>query len=79
MSLSDLSGVFCQYFTTKQVVAPVFYMLDLRSLHTVWNFRTVKNKYDLTLCQSRLHTASETVVRHKKNSDQVRFSAFSHP
>ncbi len=30
-------------------------------------------------CQSRLHTASETFVRHKKNTDQVRFSVFSHP
>ncbi len=28
----------------------------------VWNFRTLKNKYDLTLCQSSLHTASETFV-----------------
>ncbi len=26
----------------------------------------VKNKYDLTFCQSRLHTASETFVRHNK-------------
>ncbi len=32
----------------------------------VQNFRTLKNKYDLTLCQSRLHTASENFVRHKK-------------
>ncbi len=45
--------------------------LLLRSLHTesevfIRNFRKLKNKYDLTLCQSRLHTASETFVRHKK-------------
>ncbi len=26
----------------------------------------LKNKYDLTLCQSLLHIASETFVRHKK-------------
>ncbi len=32
----------------------------------VRNFCTLKNKYDLMLCQSRLHTASETFVRHKK-------------
>ncbi len=32
----------------------------------VRNFRTLKNKYDLMLCQSRLHTASEIFVRHKK-------------
>uniref|UniRef100_A0A8C1VSP3 BESS domain-containing protein n=1 Tax=Cyprinus carpio TaxID=7962 RepID=A0A8C1VSP3_CYPCA len=44
------------------------------------NFHTSKSKFDLTLCQSRLHTASETFVRQKKkkkkNSEQVRFSAF---
>ncbi len=34
--------------------------------HWVRNFRTLKNKYDLTLCQSRLHTASEIFVRHKQ-------------
>ncbi len=34
--------------------------------HRVRNFRTLKIKYDLTLCQSRLHTASETLVRQKK-------------
>ncbi len=39
----------------------------------VRNVRKLKNKYDLTLCQSRLHTASETFVCHKKNSDWVRF------
>ncbi len=41
----------------------------------VRNSRKLKNKYDLTLCQSRLHTASETFVRHNF-LDQVRFSAF---
>ncbi len=43
--------------------------------HWVQNFPTYKNKYDLALCQSRLHTASETFVCHKKKLD--RFSAFS--
>ncbi len=43
----------------------------LRSLHTeskifVRIFRRLKNKYDLTLCQSRLHTVSETFVCQKK-------------
>ncbi len=33
----------------------------------VWIFRTLKNKYDRTLCQSRVHTASETFFRHKNN------------
>ncbi len=30
------------------------------------NVCTLKNKYDLTFCQSRLHTASEMFVHHKK-------------
>ncbi len=38
-----------------------------RSLHMESEiFGTLKNKYDLTLCQSRLHIASETFVGHKK-------------
>ncbi len=32
----------------------------------VSNFHTLKNKYNLTLCQSCLHTASETFVIIKK-------------
>ncbi len=32
-----------------------------------------KNKYDLTLCQTHLHTASKTFIRHKKKLDQVWF------
>ncbi len=57
---------------------------ELRPLHTeskffVRNFRTLKNKYDLTLCQSRLHTASEIFVRHKKNCIGFDFLRFSHP
>ncbi len=36
------------------------------SAHWVQNFPMLKNKYDLTLWQSRLHTASETFVCHKK-------------
>ncbi len=34
--------------------------------HGVRNFCTLKIKFDLTLCQSLLHTAFETFVRHKK-------------
>ncbi len=33
--------------------------------HRVRHFRMLKNKYDLTLCQSHLHTAWETFVCHK--------------
>ncbi len=39
---------------------------DLESEIFFRNVHTLKNKYDLTLCQSRLHTASETFVRQKK-------------
>ncbi len=34
--------------------------------HWVRNVCTLKDKYDLTLCQSRLHTASKMFIRHKK-------------
>ncbi len=44
----------------------------------VRNFRKFKNKYDLTLCQSRLHCL-RNFRPSSKNSDQVQFSAFSHP
>ena len=37
------------------------------------------NKYNLTLCQSRLHTASETFVRHEKVCIGFDFLSFSHP
>ncbi len=46
--------------------------------HWVRKFRMLKNKFDLTLCQSRLHTASETFVRHKKiriRFDYLRFAS----
>ncbi len=56
----------------------------VRPLHTeseffIWNFRTLKNKYDLTLCQSHLHTASEIFVRHKKIRIGFDFLPFSPP
>ncbi len=47
------------------------------SAHWVWNFRTLKNKYDLTLCQSRLHTASETFVRQRKFGSGSIFCIFA--
>ncbi len=50
-------------------------------MQSVWifvlNFCTLKNKYDLTLCQSHLHTASETFVRHKKNGPGLIFCVFT--
>ncbi len=42
-----------------------------------WNVRTLKNKYDLTLCQSRLHTASETFVHQKKFGSGSIFCVFA--
>ncbi len=33
--------------------------------HGVRKFSMLKNKYDFTLCQSRLHTASKIFIRHK--------------
>ncbi len=58
------------------------YLHDYRSLHTeseifVRNFCTLKNKYDLTLCQSRLHTASEIFVRQKKFGSGSIFCVFA--
>ncbi len=41
--------------------------------HGVRNICMLKNKYDFTLCQSRLHTASETVIKKKKKKSQIRF------
>ncbi len=75
--------IFVRNFCTLYICLEKTNQQHLRSLHTehnifVWNFHTLKNRYDLTLCQSRLHTASETFVRHKKNSDRVWFSAFFH-
>ncbi len=55
------------WYILRSASASLFQLNQLR-LHRVWNFRSLKTKYDLTLCQSRLHTASET---SKKYSDQV--------
>ncbi len=42
----------------------------------VLNFRTLKNKHDLTLCQSRLHNASETFICHTKIMTRDNFRRF---
>ncbi len=54
-SLSNHIIIIYLFLSTFKVIA-----------HGVRNFCTLKNKYDLTLCQSRLHTASEIFVRHKQ-------------
>ncbi len=46
--------------------------------HWVRNCISLKNECELTLCQSRLHTASETFVRHKKNNIEFDFLCFTH-
>lgn len=43
----------------------------------VWNFRQLKNKYGLMLCQSHLNTASETFVRQKENRIRLNFCVFA--
>ncbi len=60
---------FCKYFYKHP--------LHTESEILIWNFRTLKNKYDLTLCQSRLHTASETFVRQKKIGSGSIFCVFA--
>ncbi len=45
--------------------------------HGVQNFRTLKNKYDLTSCQSRLHTASKYFAHHKKFGSGSIFCVFA--
>ncbi len=54
---------------------------DLRSLHTESEIHRPKFRtlYDLTLCQSLLHTAFEIFVRHKKIRIGFYFFRFSHP
>ncbi len=68
-------------FIAVFILAGIFDLV-LRSLHTeseifVRNFRTLKNKYDLTLCQSRLHTASKTFFRQKKIGSGSIFCVFA--
>ncbi len=41
-------------------------LLKLKCKHLFLHFLRKKNKYDLMLCQSRLHTASETFIRNKE-------------
>ncbi len=40
------------------------------------NVRTLKNKYDLTLCKSRLHIDLENFVHHKKIQTRLDFLRF---
>ncbi len=44
--------------------------------HWVRHFQTLKNKYDVMLCQSRLHIASETFVHQNKFGPGLIFSVF---
>ncbi len=60
---------FCKYFYKHP--------LHTESEILVWNLRTLKNKYDLTLCQLRLHTASETFVHQNKIGSGSIFCIFA--
>ncbi len=55
----------------------ITFLALLRSLHTESAHFIWKNKYDLMLCQSRLHTASETFVRQKKFGSGSIFCVFA--
>ncbi len=48
-----------------------------RQLKVSAHFHTLKNKYNLTLCQSRLHTASETFICQKKFGSGSIFCVFA--
>ncbi len=79
MAMSDFSKLH-----HRTINVPILYAcitLNLNGLkvsaHWVRNFRTLKNKYDLTLCQSGLHTASETFVRQKKFGSGSIFCVFA--
>ncbi len=61
------------------IVKKITILLHTESKILVRKFCTLKNKYDLMLCQSRLHTVSKTLVRHKEILGQDQFSAFLHP
>ncbi len=43
----------------------------------VWNVCTLKKKYDLMLCQSHSHTASETFVCQKENRIRLNLCIFA--
>ncbi len=79
MAMSDFSKLH-----HRTINVPILYAcitLNLNGLkvsaHWVRNFRTLKNKYDLTLCQSHLHTASETFVLQKKFGSGSIFCVFA--
>ncbi len=81
--LTDESfGGSVQMWLTKREV--VFLFLTCENFG--WKFCTLKNKYNLTLSQSRLHTASKTFVSPKKfrlkgivHPKMKILSSFAHP
>ncbi len=73
--ITDMSQLYSSSVNVRKLCKYIHFTVRsgrrLRSLHTeseifVQNLCTLKNKYNLTLCQSRLHTACETFVRYKK-------------
>ncbi len=67
--------------TTHTYLSVFSQYLIFKGLCTLRNFRPkfshVENKYDLTLWQSRLHTASETFVHQKKFGSCSIFCVFA--
>ncbi len=63
--------LYYDFFSLLWKLGSLLWKIDTCNLKTIahWvrNYHSLKNKCELTLCQSRLHTASETFVRHKKN------------
>ncbi len=54
------------HITSSQCLIQISGLMTVKAIaHRVQNFHTLESKYDLTLCESRLLTASETFVRHK--------------
>ncbi len=59
----EFTAVFTFYVMIKKKVT---ILLGTESEIVIRKLCMLKNKHDLMLCQSRLHTASETFVCHKK-------------
>ncbi len=61
----------------KKCNVKAFNCLPYPILQKKKNLKLLKNKYNLMLCQSRLHTASETFICHKKIGSGLIFGIFA--
>ncbi len=62
--------------TSRSWNTHIMFILVLRSLHTESKIFARKKINTTSCCQSHLHTASETFIRHKKKSNWDSFSLF---